>query len=107
MASDVLNPHPTAAVILRGVSIPLASDIGGAFLSDCARNRERIFSDEQICEKYGVAPDDWTNIIKDPAVRLAVNAEHERRIRNGDAARSYRRILVTEGIRRQRFELAI
>src|SRR6516162_11377227 len=105
MSNTVLNPTPNATVVLRGISIPLSSDVGGAFLSDCARNRERIFSDEQICEKYGVAPDDWTNIIKDPAVRLAVNAEHERRIRNGDAARSYRRILVTEGIRRQRFEL--
>jgi len=85
--NDVLNPHPTATVTLRGISIPLASDVGGAFLADCARNRERIFSDEQICEKYGIDQDAWANIVKNPAVRLAVNAESERRIKSGDAAR--------------------
>src|SRR5262249_8957009 len=69
------------------ISIPLASDVGGAFLTDCARNRERIMSDDAIREKYGIEANDWANIIKDPAVRLAVNAESERRIKNGDAAR--------------------
>jgi len=87
MSNTVLNPTPNATVVLRGISIPLSSDVGGAFLSDCARNRERIFSDEQICEKYGIEPNAWAEIIQNKAVRLAVNAEHERRIRNGDAAR--------------------
>jgi len=87
MSNTVLNPTPNATVVLRGISIPLSSDVGGAFLSDCARNRERIFSDEQICEKYGIEPNSWAEIIQNKAVRLAVNAEHERRIRNGDAAR--------------------
>jgi|SRR5215831_6918605 len=87
MSNTVLNPNPDAVVILRGVSIPLASDIGGAFIADCARNRERIFSDSQICEKYGISFDAWAEIAQNKAVRLAVNAEHERRIRNGDAAR--------------------
>src|SRR5262249_53057251 len=85
--TNVLNPHPTAAVTLRGISIPLASDVGGAFLADCARNRERIVSDAQICEKYGIDQDAWANIVKNPAIRLAVNSESERRTRNGDAAR--------------------
>lgn len=86
-SNSVLNPHPSAAVTLRGISIPLASDIGGAFLSDCARNRERIMSDDAIREKYGIDQDAWSEIIKDKAVRLAVNAESERRVRSGDAAR--------------------
>src|SRR5262249_20432103 len=85
--SNVLNPHPSATVTLRGISIPLASDVGGAFLSDCARNRERIMSDDAIREKYGIEADAWADIIKNPAVRLAVNAEAERRVRAGDAAR--------------------
>jgi len=85
--NNVLNPHPTATVTLRGISIPLASDVGGAFLSDCARNRERIMSDDAIREKYGIEADAWADIIKNPAVRLAVNAEAERRVRTGDAAR--------------------
>jgi len=76
-----------AVVILRGISIPLASDIGGAFITDCSRNRERLVSDNQICEKYGLSLNAWAEIAQNKAVRLAVNAEHERRIFNGDAAK--------------------
>jgi hypothetical protein len=86
-SNNVLNPYPTATVTLRGISIPLNSDIGGAFLAECARNKERLVSDEQICERFGIEPNAWATIIKDPAVRLAVTVEHERRVRNGDAAR--------------------
>jgi hypothetical protein len=85
--NNVLNPDPRAAVTLRGISIPLTSDVGGAFITDCSRNRERIMSDAQICEKYGISFDALTEIGQNPAVRLAVNAEHERRVRNGDAAK--------------------
>jgi len=74
-------------VVLRGISIPLSSDVGGAFIADCSRNRERLFSDNQICEKYGLTMNAWAEIAQNKAVRLAVNTEHERRIRNGDAAR--------------------
>ena len=74
-------------VVLRGISIPLSSDVGGAFIADCSRNRERLMSDNQICEKYGLTMNAWAEIAQNKAVRLAVNTEHERRIRNGDAAR--------------------
>jgi hypothetical protein len=74
-------------VVLRGISIPLASDVGGAFNADCSRNRERLVSDNQICEKYGLSLNAWAEIAQNKAVRHAVNAEHERRIRNGDAAK--------------------
>jgi hypothetical protein len=87
MPNNVINPHPDAAVILRGISIPLASDIGGAFISDASRNKERLLSDQRIIEKYGISMDAWTEIAKNPAFRLAVAAEFERRIQNGDAAR--------------------
>lgn len=87
MSSTVLNPHPNAVIVLRGVSIPLASDVGGAFISDAARNRAKIFSDNQICEKWGITLEALAEIGRNPAVRLAVNAEHERRLLNGDVAR--------------------
>src|SRR5262245_24793442 len=87
MSSTILNPHPTATITLRGVSIPLASDIGGAFIADAARNREKIFSDQRLCEKWGITIDELKQIGTNQAVRLAVNAEHERRIHNGDAAK--------------------
>lgn len=82
-----ISPADDATVILRGVSVPLASDIGGAFISDCSRNRERLLSDQRLCEKYGLTMDAWAEIAKNSAFRLAVSAEHERRISNGDAAK--------------------
>jgi hypothetical protein len=87
---DRLAPAPKpddTSVTLRGVSVPLNSDVGGAFVSDAARNRQRLFSDQRLCEKYGLSMDAWTEIAKNPAFRLAVDAEHERRVFNGDAAR--------------------
>jgi hypothetical protein len=76
-----------AVVILRGVAVPLASDVGGAFISDAARNRERLFSDQRLIEKYGLTMRDWEEIARNQTFRLAVDAEHERRTFNGDAAR--------------------
>jgi hypothetical protein len=74
-------------VILRGVQVPLNSDVGGAFVADCARNRERIFSDDRIREKYEIDDNTWTAITQNKALRLLVNAECERRTFNNDAAR--------------------
>src|SRR5262245_7966579 len=76
-----------AVVTLRGIPVPLASDVGGAFISDCSRNKERLFSDQRLCEKYGLTMDAWVEIAKNQAFRLAVDAEHERRVFNGDAAK--------------------
>jgi hypothetical protein len=86
MSSTVLNPHPGATVVLRGIVIPLESDIGGAFISDCCRNKERLVSDQLLCERFGITPDDLKTISANPAVRLAVSAEAERRTRSGLAA---------------------
>jgi hypothetical protein len=74
-------------VVLRGVRVPLNSDVGMAFTTDCARNRERIFSDEQIREKYSIDTDvDWNDILKNKPLKLAVSRECERRMLNGTAA---------------------
>jgi len=86
MSNTVLNPHPGATVVLRGIVIPLESDVGGAFISDCCRNKERILNDSQLCERFGISLDDLKTIHANPAVRLAVNAESERRTRSGLAA---------------------
>src|SRR5262252_7988590 len=69
-----------ATVVLRGVSVPLNSDVGGAFITDLSRNKERLFSDQRVCEKYDISETDWTAITQNKAIRLAVNAEHERRM---------------------------
>ena len=83
-------------VVLRGIPVPLTSDVGGAFISDCSRNRERLFSDQRLCEKYGLTMDAWAEIAQNKAVRLAVNAEHERRIRSGVAAQESAAKLFSE-----------
>jgi len=104
---DLDNPPPLskparvtktndAVVILRGVSVPLNSDVGSAFVSDCARNRERIFSDAQLQEKYDIAPDDWAEIIKNKALRLMVSAECEKRMLRGTAAQESAAKIFTE-----------
>jgi hypothetical protein len=80
-----LKPSPET-VMLRGIRVPLASDIGYAFVTDLSRNKERLFSDRQVCEKYDITPADWTTIAQNKALRLLVNAEHERRMLNGAAA---------------------
>ena len=74
-------------IVLRGISVALNSDIGGAFVTDASRNRERLFSDQRLIEKYGLTMADWKEIAKNEAFLLAVAAEVERRTYNGDAAR--------------------
>ena len=83
-------------VTLRGVSVPLNSDVGGALITDLARNKERLFSDAQVIEKYDITPADWTTITQSKAIRLAVNAEHERRMLNGIAAQESAAKIFTE-----------
>jgi len=78
---------PDDAVTLRGVRVPLNSDVGCAFVADCARNRERLFSDAQLQEKYEIDPNDWDSIVKNKPLRLAISRECERRMLNNDAAR--------------------
>src|SRR5262249_40546480 len=70
---------PDDAITLRGIRVPLNSDVGAAFVADLARNKERLLSDDRVIEKYDITPDNWTEITQSKAVRLAVNAEHERR----------------------------
>jgi hypothetical protein len=85
--TSAVEPSEDATVILRGVTIPIASDIGGAFISDVSRNKERLLSDQRLCEKYGITYEALCEIAQKKAVRLAVDTEYERRIRNGDAAK--------------------
>src|SRR5262249_33362933 len=89
---DAPTPPPTARVtddyvILRGHRVLLASDIGTAFVSDCARNREKIFCDSELKEKYQIDDKAWTEIIANKALKLAVLIECQRRVLNNDASR--------------------
>src|SRR6516165_8925593 len=94
-APSIPKPAPET-VTLRGVRVPLASDIGYAFLTDLCRNKERLFSDQQVCAKYEIEPANWTQITQSKAIRLAVNSEHERRMLNGTAAQEAAAKIFTE-----------
>src|SRR5262245_49725041 len=84
--TSVTKSSDDDCVILRGISVPLISDLGGAFITDCSRNRERLLNDNQIQEKYSLSPDYWNGLAQNKTLRLKINAEHERRVRNGTAA---------------------
>jgi len=73
-------------IILRGIAVPLESDVGRAFISDAARNSEGILNDGQITEKYGLTIETWRQLVKNKPLARAVHRERERRVRTGVAA---------------------
>src|SRR5580700_10286951 len=77
----------TGSVNLRRVTVALNTDVGGAFITDCARHTERLLSDSEIKDGWGLSDEDWGRLADNAPLLQAVRAERERRICNGDAAR--------------------
>jgi hypothetical protein len=73
-------------VTLRSTKVALTSNIGRAYVTDCARNWEKILPNGVICEKWDLSPEAWQSMGSNKALVQAVRAEHERRIRNGTCA---------------------
>jgi hypothetical protein len=73
-------------VTLRGVKVALTSDIGRAYVTDCARNWEKILPNSVICEKWDLSVEAWQAMGANKQLVQAVRSEHERRIRNGTCA---------------------
>ena len=46
------------SVSLRGMEVALASDVGAAFVTDCARHLEGALSDAEIKDKWGLSDDE-------------------------------------------------
>jgi hypothetical protein len=82
-----LGTSSADGVILRRVPVALASDVGGAFISDCARHIERLLTDDEIKDKWELSEEDWAGLADNAPLLQAVRAERERRICNGDAAK--------------------
>jgi hypothetical protein len=75
--------EPSAQVILRGISVPLDSDVGKEFIIACSRNWEELLTDIDLCERFGLTSEQWqASVTNKPLVR-AVQLEHERRVRRG------------------------
>jgi hypothetical protein len=78
------NIEPTgSAVTLRGVQVPLESDVGREFVLACARNWETLLTDADLCERFGLTLEQWQASGTNKALVRAVQLEHERRVRRG------------------------
>ena len=89
VTGDFVRPGVTevGAVCLRGVLVPLDSDVGEAFVVDCSRNLEGVMPDAEIMAKYELSNEEWEQLANNAPLLQAVRAERERRIFNGDASR--------------------
>ena len=73
-------------VTLRGIDVPLSSDVGREYVISCARNWEKLLTDDEICERFGITSEQWKASGTNKALVRAVQLEHERRVRRGIAA---------------------
>jgi hypothetical protein len=76
-----------ASVVLRGLPVVLTSDVGKAFVADCARNTEGLLSDAEVKDKWGLIDEDWAGLAGNAPVLAAVRAERDRRVASGLAAK--------------------
>jgi hypothetical protein len=74
------------SVTLRGIQVPLESDVGREFILACARNWEQLLTDADLCERFGLSPEQWQASGANKALVRAVQLEHERRVRRGVVA---------------------
>lgn len=87
-AKPATRPDPSGSgVVLRGVPVALDSDVGQAFILDCARNVEGQIPDDQIKRKYELSDANWQELASNTLLLRAVRAECQRRILSGEAAR--------------------
>jgi hypothetical protein len=73
-------------VVLHGLPIELTSAAGHQFVVDCVRAAEGLITDSDIKDKYELSPNSWEAITANKALIRAIQAERERRVRNGTAA---------------------
>lgn len=73
-----LVPMPPS-VLLRGVTVPLQSEVGETFVNDCARNIEGLVSDDEIKSKWGLSEESWSSLSQNSPLLEAVRAARERR----------------------------
>jgi len=88
-----LPPVEIGCVVLRGVSVPLNSDVGSTFVEDCARYTEGLIAETDVKNKWNLSDEAWRGLEQNLALLEAVRRQRERRVMNGVAA--------TEAARRQ------
>ncbi len=75
------------SVVLRGVTVPLDSDVAEMFVADCVRNLEGLLSDLEIKVKYELTTAEWERLADSKHLLRKLRAERDRRILSGEAAR--------------------
>jgi hypothetical protein len=86
VSNAVISPSG-GSVVLRGIEIDLASDIGQGFVLDCARYCEGLVTENELKSKYALTDNAWTRLADNEPLQHAVQRQKERRIRTGNAAR--------------------
>src|SRR4051812_6268076 len=88
IVATVANDHEqVSTVVVRGVPVPLTSDVGLAFVTDCARHIESALSEAELKSKWGLSDGDWAALANNAPLLAAVRVERERRILSGECAR--------------------
>jgi hypothetical protein len=77
----------SGTVVLRGVTVALDSEVGAAFIIDCARNTEGLMSDSDIRDKWTLTDEAWERLADNAPLLQGVRARRERRVISGDAAK--------------------
>jgi hypothetical protein len=90
-ANGILNTiEPPGSVILRGIEVPVDSDVGAAFVVDVCRHVEDLMSAEALRTKYGLQDETaWESLGGNDALQRAIAAAKVRRIHDGSAAREH------------------
>jgi hypothetical protein len=84
---SVKSPVKIGSVRLRGVTVPLDSDVGQTFVADCCRHTEGLLSDNDLKTKWKLSEEDWVGLATNSLLLDAIKTERERRVFNGVAAR--------------------
>jgi hypothetical protein len=80
---NMIEANAGGTVCLRGIQVPLESDVGREFIIACARNWEQLLTDADLCERFGLSLEQWQASGNNRALVRAVQLEHERRVRKG------------------------
>jgi hypothetical protein len=78
----------SGTVILRGIEVPITSDVGAAFILDVCRHVESLLSADQLRAKYGLTDDEaYAGLGENKPLQRAIAAAKVRRIHDGSASR--------------------
>jgi hypothetical protein len=81
------EPAPIGSVTVRDLRAALDTGASEAFTIDCARHTEGLLSDEEIKKKWALDEKEWSNLATNEPLLNAVQAERNRRVLSGEAAR--------------------